>query len=143
VEQRVENLTLTLSVPLYTFKGYNMELNQHDKQVGATAVESYKAQLLAEQNDETAKSNEDYVDSIIEALDRVKGTQFKGTLEQFRFNRSMGDATEVAEEELFDLDAEQLGITLANLRRVNTEDSNLLARQIDSDFRKMSENTLL
>jgi len=120
-----------------------MELNQHDKQVGATAVESYKAQLLAEQNDETAKSNEDYVDSIIEALDRVKGTQFKGTLEQFRFNRSMGDATEVAEEELFDLDAEQLGITLANLRRVNTEDSNLLARQIDSDFRKMSENTLL
>jgi len=119
------------------------ELNTRDRAIANTAVEGYKAQLLAEQTDETAKSNEDYVDSIIEALGRVKGTQFKGTLEQFRFNRSMGDATEVAEEELFELNAEQLGITLDNLRRVNTEDSNLLARQIDTDFRRMSENTLL
>ena len=118
-------------------------MNAHDKQVGATAVEGYKAEQEAKANDTVAQGNEDQLNVIIEVLGRIKGDQFKGTLEQVMFNRNLERTEEIAEEEYLDLDLGKIEVTIANMRRLNTADSIDLADRLERDIAHMSNNTLL
>ncbi len=124
-------------------KGYNMEQNHHDRAVANTAVEEYKAQLVAEAADVTAQAVEDSINGIIEAIGRVKTDVFDGTLTQVRVDRGLGDRPTIEEDAMFELDPNTLELTLANLNRMNTSDSIALASRLRDDFFANNNDTLL